>query len=135
MAGIKSFPARVKRTIELVMADIETSEAIIALGQDFCARYGFMETLETAILTCIAEVFLTLRVYALLSKHKAVLGVALPIILFQWGIALYAMSQSSKGTDQVVLLIPGAIPPNLPTLPDIDPYHSRPFVTVNVQNG
>ncbi|KAA1477974.1 hypothetical protein DENSPDRAFT_787417, partial [Dentipellis sp. KUC8613] len=71
-----------------------------------CARYGFMETLETVILSTIAEIFMALRVYAVTKKHKAILVFAAAIILWQWGIA---------------------VEPPLPTLPDIDPFHSTCF--------
>ncbi|KAF8069070.1 hypothetical protein FPV67DRAFT_1761896 [Lyophyllum atratum] len=95
-----------------------------------CARYGFMETLETMLLTCTAELFLTLRVYALIGKRKPILFIAGLIILWQWAIALYAMSQSSKGTPQPALLLSSrATIPGLPPLPDADPYHICIFIS------
>ncbi|KAJ3899370.1 hypothetical protein F5879DRAFT_811008, partial [Lentinula edodes] len=70
-----------------------------------CQHYGFMETLETMLLTCLCEIFLTLRVYALSKCHRSVLVLSGLIIVWQWGIAVYAMSQSSQGTDQISLLL------------------------------
>ena len=56
--------------------------------------------------------------------RKAVLILAGLIMAWQWGIAIYAMSQSSQGTDQPALLISRALPP-LPQLPNADPFHSE----------
>ncbi|KAF4590607.1 hypothetical protein EYR40_009202 [Pleurotus pulmonarius] len=95
-----------------------------------CKRYVFMETLETMLLTFTAEVFLTLRVFALLKRNRAVPAIAIMILSWQWGIAFYAMSQSSQGTVQNALLLSRrSIPPELPVLPDIDPYHICLFIT------
>ncbi|PPQ95299.1 hypothetical protein CVT26_014873 [Gymnopilus dilepis] len=85
-------------------------------GQIICFHYGFMETLETMVTTFLAEALLTFR-------HHAVLWLSGSIILAQWIIALYVMSQSSKGTDQVALLLPVPTFP-LPELPDLPPYHA-----------
>ncbi|KAK7056301.1 hypothetical protein VNI00_002854 [Paramarasmius palmivorus] len=95
-----------------------------------CARYGFMETFETMSTTFIAEVFLTLRVYALAKKHRGVLAISGFIMAWQWAIAIYAMSQSSKGTDQPALLLSrrAGMPP-LPTLPNAEPYHVCIFIS------
>ncbi|KAA1477983.1 hypothetical protein DENSPDRAFT_854681 [Dentipellis sp. KUC8613] len=90
-----------------------------------CARYGFMETFETTLLTTVGEIFLALRVYAITKKNKAVPVFTALVILWQWGIAVYVMSQSSKGTDLPALLLSrrGVSIPPLPTLPNIDPFH------------
>jgi len=78
-----------------------------------------METLETMLLTCTSDTdvcsydflyyslisSIPLRVYALIGKRKPVLFICGVILLWQWAIALYAMSQSSKGTDQLALLL------------------------------
>ncbi|KAA1477970.1 hypothetical protein DENSPDRAFT_885532 [Dentipellis sp. KUC8613] len=77
------------------------------------------------------KVFLTIRVYAITKKHKAIVVFAIAIILWQWGIAVYVMSQSSKGTDLPALLLSrrdAGLPP-LPTLPDIDPFHVCIFIS------
>ncbi|KAJ8093257.1 hypothetical protein PM082_020743 [Marasmius tenuissimus] len=97
-----------------------------------CSRYGFMETLETMLLTFTAEVFVGLRVYALSKRRKLVLYAAAFVLVWQWGIAIYAMSQSSLGTDQVQLLLPMDGPPPLvlPDLPKTDPYHICIFISV-----
>ncbi|KAK7014081.1 hypothetical protein VNI00_019430 [Paramarasmius palmivorus] len=80
--------------------------------------------------TFIAEVFLTLRVYVLAKKHKGVLACSGLIIAWQWAIAIYAMSQSSKGTDQPALLLSRrAEILALPPLPDADPYHVCIFIS------
>ncbi|KAJ7588777.1 hypothetical protein C8J56DRAFT_785163, partial [Mycena floridula] len=60
-----------------------------------CGRYGFMETLETMLLTCAAEIFITLRVYALAKRRRVFLYGASIIIAWPWAIAFYVMSQSS----------------------------------------
>ncbi|KAJ7037623.1 hypothetical protein C8F04DRAFT_1091909 [Mycena alexandri] len=95
---------------------------------DVCTRYGFMETLETVLLTTTAELFLALRVYAITRQSKVFPCVTVAILTCQWAIAIYAMSQSSQGTDQVALLLPRQLPP-LPPLPDIEPYHVCIFIS------
>ncbi|KAJ7237578.1 hypothetical protein C8J57DRAFT_1180552 [Mycena rebaudengoi] len=94
-----------------------------------CNRYGFMETFETLLLTTTAELFLTLRVYAITAKNRIFPCIAAGIMAAQWAIAIYAMSQSSQGTDQVALLLSRELPP-LPPLPTIDPYHVCIFISV-----
>ncbi|KAJ3517450.1 hypothetical protein NLJ89_g509 [Agrocybe chaxingu] len=74
------------------------------------------------ITTFIAELFLTLRVYALSGKSKSVLVISALFMAWQWGIAIYAMSQSDKGTDNVAVLLSVPTFP-LPRLPEVDPYH------------
>ncbi|KAF7422296.1 hypothetical protein PC9H_010452 [Pleurotus ostreatus] len=82
------------------------------------------------LLTFTAEVFLTLRVFALLKRNRAVPAVSIIILSWQWGIALYAMSQSSQGTVQNALLLSRREPPlELPMLPNTDPYHICLFIT------
>ncbi|KAE9395201.1 hypothetical protein BT96DRAFT_1022089 [Gymnopus androsaceus JB14] len=94
-----------------------------------CIRYGSMETFQTLITTSLAQVFLTLRVYALCNK-KYVCVVAGIIAALQWGIAIFVMSQSSSGTDQVAVLLPLHPPPvPLPELPDTDPFHVCLFIS------
>lgn len=64
-------------------------------------------------------------VYALMRQHrKSVLTLSATIMAWQWIIAIYAMSQSSQGTDQPALLLSRSLPP-LPELPDADPFHSK----------
>ncbi|CAK5276424.1 unnamed protein product [Mycena citricolor] len=103
-----------------------------------CSRYGFMETFETVTLTTTAQLFIALRVYAITAKHKLFPAFTILVLLAQWGIAIYAMSQSSLGTDQVALLLPvrrdidssvAATIPALPVLPTIDPYHICIFIS------
>ncbi|KAJ8093245.1 hypothetical protein PM082_020731 [Marasmius tenuissimus] len=97
-----------------------------------CLRYGFMETLETMLLTFTAEVFVGLRVYALSKRRKVVLYATAFALAWQWGIAIYAMSQSSLGTERVQLLLPmdGPPPSVLPELPEVGPYHICIFISV-----
>ncbi|KAH7874997.1 uncharacterized protein C8R40DRAFT_1069887 [Lentinula edodes] len=92
-------------------------------------HYGFMETLETMLLTCLCEIFLTLRVYALSKCHRSVLVLSGLIIVWQWGIAVYAMSQSSQGTDQISLLLTGPSASHFVALPATDPYHICIFIS------
>jgi hypothetical protein len=61
-------------------------------------------------------------VYAITAKNRIFPCIAAGIMAAQWAIAIYAMSQSSQGTDQVALLLSRELPP-LPPLPTIDPYH------------
>ncbi|KAJ8093237.1 hypothetical protein PM082_020723 [Marasmius tenuissimus] len=86
-------------------------------------RYTILTTLP---------VFVGLRVYALSKRRKVVLYTTAFVLAWQWGIAIYAMSQSSLGTDQVQLLLPmdGPPPPVLPELPKTDPYHICIFISV-----
>ncbi|KAF4617687.1 hypothetical protein D9613_006263 [Agrocybe pediades] len=94
-----------------------------------CTRYGFMETLETMLTTFVAEILIALRVYALSKKSKLVVVAAGIIMAVQWAIAIFVMSQHSKGTDQVVFLMDvPEFPP--PKLPDIPAYHVCIFITV-----
>ncbi|KAF9564156.1 hypothetical protein CPC08DRAFT_748556 [Agrocybe pediades] len=96
---------------------------------DVCTRYGFMETLETMLTTFVAEILIALRVYALSKKSKLVVVAAGIIMAVQWAIAIFVMSQHSKGTDQVVFLMDvPEFPP--PKLPDIPAYHVCIFITV-----
>ncbi|KAJ7177495.1 hypothetical protein C8R43DRAFT_872502, partial [Mycena crocata] len=76
-----------------------------------CTRYGFMETLETVLLTTTAELFLALRVYAITAQSKVFPCVTAAILSCQWAIAIYAMD------------IPG-----LPPLPNLDPYHGNQII-------
>ncbi|KAF5386810.1 hypothetical protein D9615_002135 [Tricholomella constricta] len=84
-----------------------------------------MEAIGSATLTTTAEVFLTLRVYAVLERRKPILFVAGAIILCQWGLVFYLASQASKGTAQVAVLLSRNLIPDLPAVPDTDPYHSK----------
>ncbi|KAF5386812.1 hypothetical protein D9615_002137 [Tricholomella constricta] len=97
-----------------------------------CARYGFMEAIESASLTTTAELFLALRIYAVLERRKAVFFVAGAILLCQWGLVLYITSQTPKGTAQVALLLSRNFIPDLPPVPDTDPY--RVCILLSTQN-
>ncbi|CAK5276869.1 unnamed protein product [Mycena citricolor] len=110
----------------------------IAISLPATFRYGFMETFETVTLTTTAQLFIALRVYAITAKHQLFPAFTILVLLAQWGIAIYAMSQSSLGTDQVALLLPvrrdidssvAATIPALPVLPTIDPYHICIFIS------
>ncbi|EEB94300.1 hypothetical protein MPER_06903, partial [Moniliophthora perniciosa FA553] len=67
-----------------------------------CSRYDFLQALQTLSSTCIAEMFITLRVYALLGKHKGVFAV--------FGIIMVCQTAASSCR-------------SFPTLPNADPYH------------
>ncbi|KAE9401961.1 hypothetical protein BT96DRAFT_573815 [Gymnopus androsaceus JB14] len=99
-------------------------------GLQICFRYGFMEIFESLITTSVAQVFLTLRVYAL-CKQKFVWIIAGLIAACQWGILIFVMSQSSSSTDLLSILLPlDSLPIPLPVLPDIDPFH----VCISISN-
>ncbi|TFY72255.1 hypothetical protein EVG20_g767 [Dentipellis fragilis] len=86
----------------------------------FCAALSF----EAALTSSIAEIFLTLRVYAITGKRKLVLVASATLIFCQWGVLMYQASQSQKGTSDVAALLPlqdGHRSP-LPALPDIDAF-------------
>lgn len=68
------------------------------------------------------------RVYALSQRHKAVLYGAASIILVQWGLMLYAMSQSLKGTANVAVLL-GVPTFPFPPIPKVDAYHGTYALT------
>lgn len=46
------------------------------------------------------------RVYALANKHKSILFFSATILLWQWGIALYAMSQVCLIHSRTILAVP-----------------------------
>ncbi|KAG6861306.1 hypothetical protein C0995_001625 [Termitomyces sp. Mi166 len=102
----------------------DLARAIISLGHDFCSRYGFMEAVETLLLSSIAQVFLALRVFALLEKLKLVFYLSGMILFAQWVIILYAVSQSSGGIYTPALLLAHDLTQTLPLLPNADPYHN-----------
>ncbi|KAF5379386.1 hypothetical protein D9615_006600 [Tricholomella constricta] len=105
-----------------------TSDYKFKYSPQICARYESLEPLGTAILTTIAELFMTLRVYALLKRNKAVLFVAGVIILWQWALIMYVIVQASKGTTHLAFLLSRDVAPALPTLPTTDPYHVCIFI-------
>ncbi|TFY63584.1 hypothetical protein EVG20_g6258 [Dentipellis fragilis] len=90
-----------------------------------CARYSFIEGLETAIFTTIAEIFLTIRVYAITGKHNSVLTLSAVYVLCQWGVVLYILSQAPKSNSDPAMLLSRqeSGQPVLPTLPNIDSFH------------
>ncbi|KAA1478070.1 hypothetical protein DENSPDRAFT_885605 [Dentipellis sp. KUC8613] len=95
-----------------------------------CTRYGPTEGFETAFFTTIAQIFLTLRVYAITGRQKIVLVISVLFHLCQWGIIIYILSQASPGTSNPALLLShrdSALPP-LPTLPDVDAFHICIFI-------
>lgn len=70
--------------------------------------------------------YIAVRVYALTKKNKLVPVVSGLIIIGQWIIAIYTMSQSSKGTTQVAALLSKRdFIPSLPALPETDAYDSE----------
>ncbi|KAF8066922.1 hypothetical protein FPV67DRAFT_1216163 [Lyophyllum atratum] len=98
-----------------------------------CSRYSFVEMLETTLLISTAELFLTLRVYALFGRSKCILFIAGTILLWQWGITFYVVSQASVlGTIQPAALLSRATIPHLPTLPEINLYHVCTYIAFPV---
>ncbi|THH07899.1 hypothetical protein EW146_g9171 [Bondarzewia mesenterica] len=91
--------------------------------------YAFIRNLifRVALLT-ILQVF-SIRIHGDLGNNAAVPSFTAVVLLWQWGIALYAMSQSSAGTDQPALLLSRDALPPLPTLPSADPYHICIFIS------
>ncbi|KIK60226.1 hypothetical protein GYMLUDRAFT_85532 [Collybiopsis luxurians FD-317 M1] len=87
-----------------------------------CFRYGYVEQIETLIMSTIAEALVLLRVYAMSGRKSVVLFCAFPIILCQWALLIYQASQSSNGTDNLALLL-SRRDLALPTLPSADAYH------------
>ncbi|ESK95415.1 hypothetical protein Moror_3853 [Moniliophthora roreri MCA 2997] len=78
-----------------------------------------MEGLQTFLSICIAEIFITLRVYALLGMHKGILAVSGTIMICQWAIGIYVLSVG--GLSQPAALLSRRA--ELPTLPNAGPYH------------
>lgn len=68
------------------------------------------------------------RLYVLTKGSKFVIVGSVLCLLCQWAIALYTISQSSKGTNEPAVLLSRAVLPSLPALPSTDPYHGESLV-------
>ncbi|KAA1468385.1 hypothetical protein DENSPDRAFT_462538 [Dentipellis sp. KUC8613] len=68
--------------------------SIVTLFCD-CTRFCAALSFEAALTSSIAEIFLTLRVYAITGKRKLVLVASATLILCQWGALIYQASQAS----------------------------------------
>ncbi|KAF9462324.1 hypothetical protein BDZ94DRAFT_1309791 [Collybia nuda] len=91
-----------------------------------CSRYGFVESIQTVLLTSTAEIFIAIRVYAITRKNLVFPCIAGLILASQWAIVLFATTLSTP--DYPALLLSRDFPP-LPTLPEIDPFHVCIFIS------
>ncbi|KAF8144113.1 hypothetical protein K438DRAFT_1632417, partial [Mycena galopus ATCC 62051] len=80
-----------------------------------CMRYGFMEGLQSISLATTAEITIMLRIYAMTEKSKIFPCLTALVLSCQWAL--------------VALLIPR----DLPTLPNIDPYHGEQSGCANIR--
>jgi len=75
-----------------------------------CNRFAIFQMVDTVFTTTVSEILLLLRVYALSKKRVYVLVILLPIMLSQFGFAIFVLTKNGNN----------ALP--LPPIP-IDPFH------------